>query len=127
MIAHLRTYPEAGVVGCRLLNEDGTIQWSVKSLPNPGSALFGARSFMSRIFPGNRFTRKHLLHLGRDMTTPFITVDGYVSSASVDDAPQGRRRGRIPRHKLRPTMSMPTTVRELLMPGTSAGIFRKRL
>jgi len=83
MIALLRMHPEAGAVGCRLLNEDGTIQWSVKSLPNPGSALFGARSFMSRLFSNNRFTRKHLLHLGRDMTTPFVAGDGYVSSASL--------------------------------------------
>jgi GT2 family glycosyltransferase len=83
MLAFLRMHPEAGAVGCRLLNEDGTIQWSVKSLPNLGSALFGARSFMSRLFPNNRFTRKHLLHLGRDMTTPFVATDGYVSSASL--------------------------------------------
>lgn len=82
MLAFLRMHPEAGVVGCRLLNEDGTIQWSVKSFPNPGSALFGARSFMSRLFPNNRFTRKHLLHLGRDMTTPSIVDAGYVSGAS---------------------------------------------
>jgi N-acetylglucosaminyl-diphospho-decaprenol L-rhamnosyltransferase len=83
MIAHLRMHPAAGAVGCRLLNEDGTIQRSVKSLPNPGSALFGDRSFVSRLFPNNRFTRKHLLHLGRDMTTPFVAGDGYVSSASL--------------------------------------------
>jgi GT2 family glycosyltransferase len=83
MIAHLRRHPVAGAVGCRLLNEDGTIQRSVKSLPNPGSALFGARSCLSRLFPNNRFTRKHLLHLGRDMTTPFVADDGYVSSASL--------------------------------------------
>lgn len=83
MISFLRTHPEAGAVGCKLLNEDGTIQWSVKSLPNPGSALFGARSFLSRLFPGNRFTRKHLLHLGRDLTTPLVIDDGYVSSAAL--------------------------------------------
>jgi hypothetical protein len=83
MLAFLRMHPEAGVVGCRLLNEDGTIQGSVKSLPNPGSALFGARSILSRMFPNNRFTRKHLLHLGRDMTTPSIVDAGYVSGASA--------------------------------------------
>ena len=83
MLAFLRIRPEAGVVGCRLLNEDGTIQWSVKSLPNPGSALFGARSFITRMFPDNRYSRKHLLHLGRDMTTPFAAEDGYVSSAAL--------------------------------------------
>ena len=35
-------HPEAGAVGSKLLNGDGTVQWSVKSLPNPGSALFGS-------------------------------------------------------------------------------------
>jgi N-acetylglucosaminyl-diphospho-decaprenol L-rhamnosyltransferase len=82
MVGFLQAHPEAGVVGCKLLNDDGTIQWSVKSLPNPASALFGARSFISRMFPGNRFSRRHLLHLDQDMTQPFIAEAGYVSSAS---------------------------------------------
>jgi N-acetylglucosaminyl-diphospho-decaprenol L-rhamnosyltransferase len=81
MLVFLREHPEAGAVGSRLLNADGTIQWSVKSLPNFGSALFGARSVLTRMFPNNRFSRKHLKHLGRDQTTPFIA--GYVSSASI--------------------------------------------
>jgi GT2 family glycosyltransferase len=83
MLAFLKSHPEAGAVGCRLLNGDGTIQWSVKTLPNVGAALFGARSFLSRMFPDNRFTRQHLLHIGRDMTTPFDVGEGYVSSAAV--------------------------------------------
>jgi len=81
MIRFLRDHPDAGAVGSRLLNRDGTIQWSVKSLPNPGSALFGARSIITRIAPNNRFSRKHLLHMGRDLSKPFVV--GYVSSASV--------------------------------------------
>ena len=82
MLAFLQIHPEAGVVGCRLLNGDGTIQWSVKSLPNAGSALFGARSIVTRMFPNNRYSRMHLLHLGRDLTTPFLVESGYVSSAA---------------------------------------------
>ena len=81
MLAFLREHPEAGAVGSRLLNGDGTVQWSVKSLPNPGSALFGARSIITRMFPNNRYSRKHLLHLDRDPNQPFIA--GYVSSASI--------------------------------------------
>ncbi len=80
MLAFLRQYPRAGAVGSKLLNEDGTIQWSVKSLPDFGSALFGARSIITRAFPNNRYSRKRLLHLDRDMTTPFVA--GYVSGAS---------------------------------------------
>ena len=80
MIDFLRNHPESGAVGCKLLNEDGTIQWSVKSLPNPGAAVFGARSIFAKWFPNNRFSSQHLLHIGRDMTQPFVA--GLVSSAA---------------------------------------------
>jgi GT2 family glycosyltransferase len=80
MIAFLQEHPDAGMVGCKLLNEDGTIQWSVKSLPNAGAAISGSRSFLAKLFPNNRFTQQHLLHIGRDMTQPFVA--GYVSGAA---------------------------------------------
>jgi GT2 family glycosyltransferase len=80
MLAFLREHPEAGAVGSKLLNEDGTTQWSVKSLPNLGSALFGGRSIITRMFPNNPYSRTRLLHLDRDMTKPFVA--GYVSGAS---------------------------------------------
>jgi GT2 family glycosyltransferase len=80
MIGFLRDHPDAGGVGCKLLNEDGTIQWSVKSLPNPAAAIFGARSIVAKWFPNNRFSRQHLLHMGRDMTQPFVA--GLVSGAA---------------------------------------------
>jgi GT2 family glycosyltransferase len=80
MIAFLRGHPEAGVVGCKLLNENGTIQCSVKSLLTPAAAIFGARSFLTKLFPNNRFSRRHLLHIDRDMTQPFVA--GLVSGAA---------------------------------------------
>jgi GT2 family glycosyltransferase len=80
MLAFLREHPEAGAVGSRLLNEDGTTQWSVRLLPDMGSALFGGRSIVTRILPNNRYSRKRFLHLVRDMTRPFIA--GYLSGAS---------------------------------------------
>lgn len=80
MITFLQERPDAGVVGCKLLNEDGTIQWSVKSLPNPAAAIFGARSILAKWFPNNRFSRRHLLHIGRDMAQPFVA--GLVSGAA---------------------------------------------
>jgi N-acetylglucosaminyl-diphospho-decaprenol L-rhamnosyltransferase len=83
MLAFLEMHPEAGIVGCRLISEDGSIQWTVKSLPNAGSALFGARSAISRIFPNNRFSRTHLLQMGRDTTTPLLVESGYVSGAAA--------------------------------------------
>ena len=80
MIEFLRDHPEAGVVGCKLLTDDGTVQPSVKSLPSPGAAIFGARSIVSKLFPHNRFTRQHLLHIDGDMTHPFVA--GLVSGAA---------------------------------------------
>src|SRR5439155_17760782 len=43
--------------------------------------LFGARSILTRMFPNNRFSRKHLLHIDRDSIAPFTA--GYLSSASI--------------------------------------------
>ena len=96
MLAFLKMHPEAGVVGCRLLNGDGTIQWSVKSLPNVGSALFGARSIITRMFPNNRYSRMHLLHLGRDMTAPFLRRVRLPFQRGFYGAPRGRVRSRKP-------------------------------
>jgi GT2 family glycosyltransferase len=81
MLAFLKEHTDVGAVGSKLLNEDGTTQWSVKSLPSVGSALFGARSIITRLYTENPFSRRHLLHLHRDMTAPFVA--GYVSSASI--------------------------------------------
>lgn len=80
MRVYLEQHPEVGCVGCRLLNADGSIQWSVKSLPDPMSALFGARSIVTRLFPGNRLSRRHLLH-ERGSGAPHAA--GYVSSAAM--------------------------------------------
>ncbi len=81
MMEFLDTHPTVGAVGSKLLNGDGTIQASVKALPSVGAGLFGARSIITKLFPGNRFSRKHLLHLSHDLTAPFAA--GYVSSASI--------------------------------------------
>jgi len=80
MLAFLRETPDAGAVGSRLLNEDGSTQWSIKPLPDLGAALFGGRSIMIRMFPNNFFTRRRILHLDRDMTQP--STAGYISGAA---------------------------------------------
>lgn len=80
MVAFLRDHPEAGAVGSKLLNEDGTIQWSAKSLPDLGSAVFGGRGVITRLFPNNRYTRRRFLHHDRTGNEPFVV--GYLSGAS---------------------------------------------
>ncbi len=80
MVTFLDVHPDVGAVGSRLLNADGSTQVSAKALPSALSAVFGAKSFISRMFPGNSWTRKELLHLDSDLITP--KPAGYVSGAS---------------------------------------------
>ena len=80
MIEFLRAHLEAGAVGCKLLNEDGTTQASAKAPLSPGAAIFGAQSLATKLFPNNRFSRRHVLHIGRDTGEPFVV--GFVSGAA---------------------------------------------
>lgn len=80
LVAYLEVHPETGCVGSRLLNEDGSVQASVKTLPSFRSALFGSRSYIYKLFPNNPFSKSEMLHLSEDMSEPFKA--GYVSSAS---------------------------------------------
>jgi len=51
---------EAGIVGPKLLNPDGSLQFSCRRFPNPIAALF-RNTFVGRWFPNNRFTRDYLM------------------------------------------------------------------
>lgn len=53
LVEFLREHPEAGVVGCRLLNADGTLQRSCSPFPTPVTELFDAL-YLSKIFPKSR-------------------------------------------------------------------------
>jgi GT2 family glycosyltransferase len=81
LIRFLEDHPAVGVVGGKILNEDGSTQWTVKALPSATTALFGARSILTRWFPGNRFSRRQLLHWRDDAEGSFTA--GYVSGAST--------------------------------------------
>jgi GT2 family glycosyltransferase len=52
--------PQAGIVGPKVLNPDGTLQLSCRRFPNPVAALFRNTVF-GRLFPKNRFTREYLM------------------------------------------------------------------
>jgi GT2 family glycosyltransferase len=53
-------HPEAGVLGPKLLNPDGSLQFSCRRFPNPMAALF-RNTWLGRMFPNNRFTREYLM------------------------------------------------------------------
>lgn len=73
--------PQVGLLGPRIFDENGSIQNSARSFPTPLTTFFGRSSFLSRIFPNNPVTRRNLLNLQSDGTTP-MEVD-WVSGACM--------------------------------------------
>lgn len=63
-IAKLMSYvdanPDVGMVGPRLLNPDGSLQYSCRRFPNPIAALF-RNTPIGKLFPNNRYTRDYLM------------------------------------------------------------------
>ncbi len=60
MVAFLRANPKAAAVGCKLLNEDGSLQRSCGRFPNLGIELC-TRTLLSRAFPNSRIFGRHKL------------------------------------------------------------------
>lgn len=81
LAAYLDAHPRVGAVGPKVLNIDGTLQGTVKSLPTPMAALFGRHSPLTRLFPGNRFSRRYLVYLQEEPRRPFAA--GSVSSCAL--------------------------------------------
>jgi GT2 family glycosyltransferase len=61
LVAHLRDHPDVGVVSPKLLDDDGALQLSCRAFPGYSTALFGRYSLLTKLLPGNRFSRGYLL------------------------------------------------------------------
>jgi GT2 family glycosyltransferase len=55
-----REHPDIGIVGCKILNEDGTLQHSCRRFPTPAVGLF-RNTVLGRLFPRNRYLRAYLM------------------------------------------------------------------
>ena len=60
LLDYISANPEAGIIGPKVLNPDGSLQLSCRRFPNPLAALF-RNTFIGRLFPKNRFTRDYLM------------------------------------------------------------------
>ena len=60
LLDYLNEHPEAGVIGPKLLNPDGSLQFSCRRFPNPLAALF-RNTPLGKLFPNNKFTRDYLM------------------------------------------------------------------
>jgi GT2 family glycosyltransferase len=53
--------PKVGIVGPKIVDEDGSVQGSARAFPTLATAFFGRTSLFSRLFPANPLTRKNIL------------------------------------------------------------------
>ncbi len=53
-------HPEVGIFGPKLLNTDGTLQYSCRSFPNPLAALF-RNSLLGKLFPNAPLLKEYLM------------------------------------------------------------------
>lgn len=60
LVGFLDSHPRAGAVGPRLLNSDGSLQYSCRRFPRPMAAVF-RNTPLGRLFPRNRCTREYLM------------------------------------------------------------------
>jgi len=61
MIGYLRAHRRTGIVGPRMVGPNGRLQYSARSFPNHLTFLFNRYSLLTRLFPGNPYTRRYLL------------------------------------------------------------------
>lgn len=59
LVGFMRENPQAGIVGTRLVNPDGSLQRSVRRLPTPWLALLWTLK-IHRLWPGLRVVRRYL-------------------------------------------------------------------
>jgi len=60
LVQYMDEHPEVGSTGSRLLNTDGTDQWSGRRFPSMWNAIFGRRSILSRLLPNTRVLNDYL-------------------------------------------------------------------
>jgi GT2 family glycosyltransferase len=61
LVAFLRDHPGGGVVAPKLLDDDGTLQLSCRRFPGYGTAFFGRYAPLTKLLPGNRWSRDYLM------------------------------------------------------------------
>ena len=60
MVSYLDAHPAAGVVGARLLDPGGSLQYSCRRFPGYFTVFFGRYGLLTRILPGNPASRDYL-------------------------------------------------------------------
>ena len=80
VLAWMDADPRAGIVGGRILDPDGSVQRSVRTFPSYGSVLGARYSLLTRVWPGNPFSREFLRS---DLSYDRIALVDWVSGACL--------------------------------------------
>ncbi len=81
VLEYMDKHRDIGILGPKVLDDDGSVQGSARAFPNPLTALFGRNSFLTRIFPNNALSRANVLNLNGANDRP-MAVD-WVSGACM--------------------------------------------
>jgi GT2 family glycosyltransferase len=60
LAAYADTHTAAGILGPKVLNPDGTLQYSCRRFPSLGAGFF-RNTYLGRLFPNNSFARDYLM------------------------------------------------------------------
>ncbi|MBK6982476.1 MAG: glycosyltransferase family 2 protein [Betaproteobacteria bacterium] len=81
LLEFLRAHPEVALVAPRIYTPEGEIEQTARNLPSMMSGLFGRQSLLTRLFPGNPYTKRYLLPENLGRKDPFAV--GQVSAACM--------------------------------------------
>jgi len=65
-VRHMEENPDVGILGPKILNEDGSVQGSARRFPTLLTSLFGRNTLLTKIFPNNRISRANILTTSSD-------------------------------------------------------------
>ena len=61
LIEFMDNTPDAGIAGAKMLNLDGSLQYSCRRFPTVLYVFFGRQSFLTKFLPYNRLSREYLM------------------------------------------------------------------
>lgn len=77
LVLYLDQHPKAGILGPQTVYPDGSRQLTCRSFPSYQTALFNRRSFLTKWFPWNPFSRRYLqLNLNTSRVQPVDWLAG---------------------------------------------------
>ncbi len=83
LVTDLDAHPECAIAAPAILNEDGTVQGSLRGDPTMWTGLFGRSTLLTRLFPHSRLARRNVPTAGRPALGGPSTQADWVSGACM--------------------------------------------